>query len=131
MTGWRIEPDGLNRILTETDTAVQAVRSALEGPADSIGEVQAAAGYDGIVAGAYAAFLQETYDGPIARMFERYAAALEGTANAANAYLAGDEQIAGTIATGISASDFDAAIYAQRSTGASGAPGGGGGGGGW
>lgn len=127
MTGWRIEPAGLTRILTETDTAVQAVNTALQGPADSIGEVQAAGGYDGIVAGAYAAFLQETYDGAITQMFERYGAALEGTANAANAYLAGDEEIAGTIATGIGTSDFDAAIYAQRPTGT---PGGGGGGGG-
>ena len=127
MTGWRIEPAGLNRILTETDTAVQAVNTALQGPADSIGEVQAAAGYDGIVAGAYSAFLQETYDGAITQMFARYGTALEGTANAANAYLAGDEEIAGTIATGIGASDFDAALYSQGQTGT---PGGGGGGGG-
>ena len=42
MTGWRIEPAGLNRILTETDTAVKSVGTALQGPADSVGEVQAA-----------------------------------------------------------------------------------------
>jgi hypothetical protein len=127
MTGWRIEPAGLNRILTETDTAVQNVGTALQGPADSIGEVQTGAGYDGIVAGAYSGFLQEVYDGAIARMFERYGAALEGTANAANTYLAGDEEIASTIATGIAASDFDAAIYSQGQSGPAGGGGGGGG----
>ncbi len=127
MTGWRIEPAGLNQILTDTDTAVRSVGTALQGPSESVGEVQAAGGYDGIVAGAYSAFLQEIYDGAITRMFERYGAALEGTANAANTYLAGDEQIASSIATGIAASDFDAAIYSQ---GQSGTPGGGGGGGG-
>lgn len=123
MTGWRVEPTGLNRILTDTSEAVTEVNTALQAAADTLGEVQAAGGYDGIVSTAYSGFLQEVYDGAITRMFGGYAGALEGTANAANAYLAGDEEIAATIATGIGASDFTAAQYSPPS----GSSGGGGG----
>ena len=63
----------------------------------------------------------------ITRMFGAYSASLEGTANAANTYLAGDEEMAATIASGIAAADFDAASYLPPP---SGTPGGGGGGGG-
>jgi hypothetical protein len=117
VTGWRVDPAGLNRILTDTNAAVQGVSSALAGPAESVGDVQGAAGYDGIVLSAYAGFMQELFDGTVTRMFERYSSALEGTANAANAYLAGDEQIAATIASAMSASDFGAALYSQGQTG--------------
>jgi len=126
MTGWRIEPTGLNRILTDTSTAIEAVGTALQGAAESPGEVQSAAGFDGIVSSAYNGFLQEIYEGTIANMFTGYGTALEGTAGAANAYLAGDEEIATTIASGIGASDFGAASYAPPSGGASGGAGGGG-----
>lgn len=127
MTGWRVEPAGLNRILTDTDTAVQGVQTALAGAAETLADVQEAGGYDGIVASAFSGFLQETYDGVITRMFGAYSASLEGTANAANTYLAGDEEMAATIASGIAAADFDAASYLPPP---SGTPGGGGGGGG-
>lgn len=113
MTGWRIEPTGLNKILTDTGTAVEAVGTALQGPADTPAEVQSAAGFDGLVLGAYNAFMQELYEGTIATMFTKYQTALEGTANAANAYLTGDEEIANTIAAGIGASDFGSASYTQ------------------
>ena len=112
MTGWRIDPTGLNKILTDTNTAVQAVGTALDGSVATVGEVQAAGGYDGIVATAYSGFMQEIFDGTVASMFSKYTAALEGTANAANAYLAGDEEIAGTIASGIGSSDFGGALFA-------------------
>jgi hypothetical protein len=127
MTGWRVDPAGLNRILTETDTAVQGVQTALAASAETLADVQEAGGYDGIVSSAFSGFLQETYDGVITRMFGSYAASLEGTANAANTYLAGDEEMAATIASGIAAADFDAASYLPPP---SGSPGGGGGGGG-
>jgi|GEM_PF-3901251 len=130
MTGWRIDPAGLNRILTETSEAVQEVDTALQGAADTLAEVQGAGGYDGIVATAFSGFLQEVYDGAVTRMFSGYATALEGTANAANAYLAGDEQIAATIATGIGASDFGSAQFSRPSDGVAGGGAGGGGGGG-
>jgi hypothetical protein len=126
MTGWRIEPTGLNKILTDTGTAVEAVGTALEGPADTPAEVQSAAGFDGLVLGAFNGFMQELYEGTIANMFTSYQTALEGTANAANAYLAGDEEIATTIASGIGASDFGSASYTQPSGGAGGGGGGGG-----
>jgi hypothetical protein len=124
MTAWRVDPAGLNGILTEANLAVQGINTALsgpavpaggvpvEGPGATLGEVELAAGYDGIVSGAFSQFMQETYNGAITRMFASYAAALEGTANAANAYLAGDEAMASSIAAGIGASDFAAASFA-------------------
>ncbi len=54
--------------------------------------------------------MQEIFDGTVTSMFTKYTAALEGTANAANAYLAGDEEIAGTIASSIGSSDFSGAL---------------------
>jgi hypothetical protein len=116
MTGWRIDPTGLNKILTDTNTAVQAVGTALDGSVETVGEVQAAGGYDGIVSTAFSGFMQEIFDGTITGMFAKYTGALEGTANAANAYLAGDEDIAGTIASGIGSSDFNAALFAPPSS---------------
>lgn len=116
MTGWRIDPTGLNKILTDTNTAVQAVGTALDGSVATVGEVQAAGGYDGIVATAYSGFMQEIFDGTVTSMFSKYTAALEGTANAANAYLAGDEEIEGTIASGIGSSDFNGALFAPPTT---------------
>lgn len=128
MTGWRVDPAGLNTILTDTNEAIQAVGAALEGAGGTVDDVVAAAGYDGIVATAYSDFLQEIFEGAVTQMFSTYSAALEGTANAANAYMTGDEENAATIAAAIAASNFDAAQFAQtRNT----APGGGGGGGGW
>lgn len=128
MTGWRIEPAGLTTILTDTSAAVEAVGTALTGASETLADVQSAGGYDGIVSTAYSGFMQEIYDGAVTRMFTAYGTALEGTANAANAYLAGDEEIAAAIAAGIGASDFGAASYAPPA--APGTPGGGGGGGG-
>lgn len=128
MTGWRVDPAGLNRVLTDTNAAVQEVSTALAAPADSVGDVKGAAGYDGIVLSAYSGFMQDLFDGTVRRMFERYTSALEGTANAANAYLAGDEEIAATIAGGIAASDFGSALFAPPRP--PGDPGGAGGGGG-
>lgn len=125
MTGWRIEPTGLTRILTETDAAVQEVHTALLGAAETAADVQESAGYDGIVATAFTGFLQETFDGAVTRMFGAYTTALEGTANAANAYLAGDEEIAATIASGVASSDFGSALFAPPS-GQAGGDGGGG-----
>jgi hypothetical protein len=119
MTGWRIEPEGLNRILTDSNTAIQAVGTALEASIETVGTVQAAGGYDSIVASAHAGFMQELFDGTVKTMFTKYSTALEGTANAANAYLAGDEQIAGTIATGIGSSDFGGALFAPPAGAAS------------
>ena len=116
MTGWRIEPTGLNQILTDTNTSVQAVATALDGSVATVGEVQAAGGYDGIVVTAYSGFMQELFDGTVTTMFTKYSTALEGTANAANAYLSGDEAIAGTIATGIGSSDFGGALFSPPTT---------------
>ncbi|MEO8528372.1 MAG: DUF6507 family protein [Pseudolysinimonas sp.] len=101
MTGWRVDPAGLTSILTKTETEVEAVNTALAGPADSIATVQTGAGFDGTVTSAYGSFLKEQYDGAVTQIFRRYKAALEGTANAANTYLAGDEEIATTIAAGL------------------------------
>jgi len=116
MTGWRIEPTGLNQILTDTNTSVQAVATALDGSVATVGEVQAAGGYDGIVVTAFSGFMQELFDGTVTTMFTTYSTALEGTANAANAYLSGDEAIAGTIATGIGSSDFGGALFSPPTT---------------
>jgi hypothetical protein len=101
VTGWRVDPVGVTRILTDTETEVKAVNTALAGPAESMATVQDGAGFDGTVGSAYADFLQEQYEGTVTHIFARYKAALEGTANAANAYLAGDEEIATTIAAGL------------------------------
>jgi len=116
MTGWRVDPAGLNIIITDANTAIQAVGTALDGSVATVGDVQAAGGYDGIVSSAYAGFMQELFEGTITSMFTKYSAALEGTANAANAYLSGDEEIAGTIATGIGGSDFGGALFSPPST---------------
>ncbi len=126
MTGWRVDPAGVTRILTETDAAVQGVQTALSGAGETLADVQEAGGYDGIVSSAFSGFMQEIYDGAITRMFGSYATSLEGTANAANAYLTGDEQIATTIASGIAASDLGAASYAAPPLDPSGGGGGGG-----
>ncbi|MEO5534192.1 MAG: DUF6507 family protein [Pseudolysinimonas sp.] len=101
MTGWRVDPAGVTLILTQTEAEVEAVNKALAGPADSITTVQDGAGFDGIVTSAYSAFLQEQYEGTVTQIFGKYKGALEGTANAANAYLAGDEEIATSIAAGL------------------------------
>lgn len=134
MTGWRVDPDGVNRVLTTTNDAVIEVQKAFQGPADSVNVVVGAAGEDGIVASAYAGFLQENYDGAITRMFTRYASVLEGTANAANAYLAGDEQMASDTAADIASIPAFVAppdLPASMGGGASGEGAGGGGGGGF
>jgi hypothetical protein len=60
--------------------------------------------------------MQELFDGTITRMFTKYSTALEGTAGAANAYLAGDEASAGTIASSLAASDFTAASFSPPSS---------------
>ena len=111
MTGWRVDPAGLNLIITDSSTAIQAVGTALDGAVATVGEVQAGGGYDGIVSTAYQGFMQELFDGTITGMFTKYSTALEGTVGAANAYLAGDEASAGTIAASLAASDFSAAMF--------------------
>lgn len=123
MTGWRVDPAGVNRVLTDTNTAVGEVQKALGEAADSLDEVQEGAGYDGIVSSAYSGFMQEIFDGSITRMFGAYATALEGTANAANAYLAGDEEMATTIAAGLTGSDFGSALFAPPAAAGGGAGG--------
>ena len=80
MTGWRVDPAGLNIIITDSSTAIQEVGMALDGAVATVGEVQAGAGYDGIVSTAYQGFMQELFDGAVTRMFTKYSTALEGTA---------------------------------------------------
>ncbi|WP_336857382.1 DUF6507 family protein [Sinomonas albida] len=47
-----------------------------------------------MVASAFASFLEEQAAGPLASMMGRYSAAVTATASAAEAYMAGDEEMA-------------------------------------
>lgn len=101
MTGWQLEPASIGKTLIDTETNIQAVRTALQNAAAGAGkQLATGAGFDGVVVQALAGFLEEQSASRLQPLMNRYGAGLEATANAANAFLAGDEQMAdSTIAT--------------------------------
>ena len=97
MTGWQLVPGSIGQILTQTDDQVAAVGKTIQLLADnSVQPLQEAAGFDGVVVKAFAGFLEEQ-SGRLTVIMNRYAAALEATAAATNAYIAGDEEAAATM----------------------------------
>lgn len=97
MTGWQLEPAGIGQILTQTGDQVSALGKAIQQLADdSVQPLQDAAGFDGVVVKAFAEFIEEQA-GRLTGIMNGYVAALEGTAAATNAYIAGDEQVAATM----------------------------------
>lgn len=94
MTGWQLVPGGIGKILTQTNDQVAAVGTTIQQLADnSVEPLQNAAGFDGVVVKAFAGFLEEQ-SGRLTGIMNGYAAALEATAAATNAYIAGDEEAA-------------------------------------
>lgn len=95
MTGWQLDPGGIGKILTQTNDQVAAVGKTIQKLADdSVKPLQDVAGFDGVVVSAFAGFLEEQ-SGRLTGIMNRYAAALEATAAATNAFIAGDEEAAG------------------------------------
>ncbi|WP_143469828.1 MULTISPECIES: DUF6507 family protein [unclassified Leucobacter] len=95
MSGWQLDPQGINTTLQSTETAFLALSTALSGMGESVQQpVIDGGGGDGIVAGALQAFLVDQRDGRLKRIGETVKNTLNCTSAAANCYFAGDEQMA-------------------------------------
>lgn len=97
MTGWQLLPDGINATILATDEKVQAFSTATADLATTVGEPLATgSGFDGIVNDAVLGFLQEQSAGRLTAMISSCQNTMTCTADAATAYLQGDEQMAAT-----------------------------------
>lgn len=116
MSGWQLEPAGIGKILTVTGSHVEAIGGALSTVATDVGEPLATgAGFDGVVVQALAGFFEEQSAARLGPLLSRYNAALEATAGATNAFLAGDEQMAAsTVAAAGAAVSGDVSVLSGR-----------------
>ena len=90
MTGWKVEPTGVAKTLTETLTNVEAIGVVFQGMTSGAGDLLVAgAGFDGVVVKALGGFFEEQTTGRLEPLMGRYRVALEATASAANAFLRG------------------------------------------
>jgi len=95
MNGWQLEPANIQKILTDTAAHVQEVGAAIESAGGEAGhQLLTGAGFDGVVVQAFTDFFQEQSTSRLQPLLNRYGAAVEATAKATNAFLAGDEQMA-------------------------------------
>lgn len=97
MTSWQLLPDGINTTITATEEKVQAFSTATANLATTVAEPLATgSGFDGIVNDAVIGFLQEQSAGRLTAMITSCQNTMSCTADAATAYLQGDEQMAVT-----------------------------------
>ncbi len=94
VSGWRLVPGGVSSALVSAQDSVEQIRGGLDALSSAPESLAGGAGGDGVVASAFASFLEEQAAGPLTSMMSRYSAALTGTASAAEAYVAGDEEMA-------------------------------------
>ncbi len=95
MTGWQIAPEALEKTLRTTQDHVLAFQEALSRVETEVVEpVVSGAGSDGTVAVALVDFLEEQFSGRVTQIVQYCSRAVEFTADAANSYIAGDEQMA-------------------------------------
>ena len=100
MNGWQLVPDQIGAALVGADEAVLAVGTALETlTTTTIEPLQASAGFDGVVIGAYFGLLEEQANGRLTDMMHRFQAGLLGTSEATKAFIAGDEEMAQSMVT--------------------------------
>lgn len=98
MTSWQLQPEGINATIVATDEKIQAFATATANLAETVGTpLQSGAGFDGIVSGAVFSFLDEQSSGRLTTMLASYKNTIACTADAANAFLQGDEQMAATL----------------------------------
>lgn len=98
MNGWQLMPGEIGKILTTTGEAAQRISAQMQPLAESTVEpIQQGAGFDGVVAEAFNGFLQEQFEGDLKGMLNGFGAALQATAAATNAYIAGDEEMAASM----------------------------------
>ncbi|MDQ0648627.1 hypothetical protein QFZ53_002823 [Microbacterium natoriense] len=98
MTGWQLQPAGINTTIVTTDEKIQGFATAMTGLDVSVGEPLASgAGFDGIVATAVFGFLDEQSTGRLSTVVASCQNTMTCTADAANAFVQGDEQMAATL----------------------------------
>ncbi|MFF5626906.1 DUF6507 family protein [Microbacterium sp. LWH10-1.2] len=95
MTSWQLQPDGINATILATDEKVQGFSTAVADLATTVGEPLASgSGFDGIVASAVLGFLEEQSAGRLTAVVNGCQNTMTCTADAATAFLQGDEQMA-------------------------------------
>ena len=117
VNGWRLAPAGVGSALVAAQDSVEQIRSGLTDLSSAPESLAGGAGGDGVVASAFASFLEEQAAGPLASMMGRYSAAVTATASAAEAYVAGDEEMANFVRdAGQVASTEDSPRFTRRGT---------------
>lgn len=118
VNGWRLAPAGVGSALAAAQDSVEQIRSGLTDLSSAPESLAGGAGGDGVVASAFASFLEEQAAGPLASMMGRYSAAVTATASAAEAYVAGDEEMAANFVRGAGqvASTEDSPRFTRRGT---------------
>lgn len=99
MTGWRMVPEGIGKILTDTQAHAQELGASIGTLSDAVEQVRAGSGFDGVVLTAFTGFLEDQGD-RLAGVMNRVGAGLEATAASTAAYLDGSEEIAATMIAG-------------------------------
>ncbi|GAA3600561.1 hypothetical protein GCM10022198_26090 [Klugiella xanthotipulae] len=99
MNGWQLDSPGVNTVLTNTQTAAQTLGTDLSTVNDALEPLQTGAGFDGIVAGAYAGFLEDQ-NARVTALMNRFNAGLSATAAARLAIEMGNEEIASNMIAG-------------------------------
>jgi len=95
MTSWQLQPEGINATIAATEAKIQEFGTATAKLATTVGEPLASgSGFDGIVMSAVAGFLEDQGSGRLAALQASCRNTLSCTADAANAYLQGDTQMA-------------------------------------
>lgn len=93
MNGWRIVPEGLSKTLFDTQTAGEALGTTLASISAVEEPLKSGAGFDQVVLGAVAGFLDDQTS-RLNGIMNRVSAGIAATGASAQAFLDGDERIA-------------------------------------
>lgn len=101
MSSWQVDLDQTNSILADVNDELQDMLSMFFNAEtneistrlgdDIVGDLVAASGYDGVVAGALIELLGEQLDGRVSRGLTRYQTMVQSVVDAKDAFQLGDE----------------------------------------